>query len=112
MHYPLQDLIVTPRWSVGYHAFHAEDPTRELVTDCDAFWLFKQDMYQAYHDRNDRLIDLGWYPEGEWDRGSYGLVLYAGDFRGELLREIHSRKRDEIVAAMNEWFYAVSNGEL
>ena len=81
----------------------AVDPTRE------AFWWFKQDIYQARHDR---LIDLGWTPEGDWDGGSYKLELYAGDFRGKLLREIRTRNRTEIVTAMNEWFYAVSNGNL
>ena len=112
MDYPLQELIVTPGWSVGHHAFHYVDPTRELVTDREAFWCFKQDMYQARHDRGDRLIDLGWTPEGDWDNGSYKLVLYAGDFHGELLRQIRTKNRTEIVTAMNEWFYAVSNGEL
>ena len=69
-------------------------------------------MYQARHNRHDRLIDLGWTPEGDWDDGSYKPVLYVGDFRGELLREIRTKNRAEIVTAMNEWFYAVSNGEL
>ena len=112
MDYPLQELIVTRGWSVGYHAFHAVDPTRELVTDREAFSWFKQDMYQARHDRHDRLIDLGWTPEGDWDGGSYKLVLYAGDFHGELLLEIRTKARTEIVTAMNEWFHAVTNGEL
>lgn len=71
---------------------------------------FKQDMYQARYDGNERLIDLGWYPEGEWDAGAYGLVLYAGDFCGKSLREIRTKDLQQVVASMNDWFYAVSNG--
>ena len=108
----LQELIVTPGWSVGYHAFHAVDPTRELVTDRDAFFWFKQDLFQACHDRGNRLMDLGWTPEGDWDDGAYKLVLYAGDFHGELLRQLRTKSRTDIVTAMNKWFCAVSNGEL
>ena len=112
MEYPLQELTVTNGWSVDYHAFHAVDPSRELITDKEAPWWFKQNMYQARHEGNERLIDLGWYPEGDWSIGAYTLVLYAGDFRGELLREIRTEERQQIVASMNEWFSAVSNGEL
>jgi len=109
--FPLQHLIVTPGWAVGYHQFHAVDPTPTLVADNVALW-FKQDLYQARHQRFDRLIDLGWTPEGDWDDGAFKLVLYACDFHGDLLREIRTKDRKEVVASMNDWFHAVSDGQL
>lgn len=87
MTFPLRELVVTPGWTVRHHQFHAIDPTPNLVGDDEALW-FKEDMYQARHERFDRLIDLGWCPEGNYESGQYHLVMYAGDFNGRLLREL------------------------
>ena len=112
MEYPIQELNLTAGWTVQYHESYAVDPTSGLVADGDARLLFKEDMYQATHERHRRLLDLGWYPEGEWDAGSYGLVLYAGDYQGQLIREIRTKNRVDIVRTMNKWFHAVTRGEL
>ncbi|MEM6471867.1 MAG: hypothetical protein AAF802_20070 [Planctomycetota bacterium] len=109
MNPPLQTLIVTPGWSVGYHQFLAVDPPSHSTEDVIPWW-FKEDLFQARHDRFDRLIDLGWYPEFDFSDGEFGLVLYAGDFHGKLLRELRSRCRQTVVNAMNEWFNDVTIG--
>ena len=106
----LQPLIVTTGWNVEYHQFFALEPTPELVEGPE-LW-FKEDMYQARNERRNRLIDLGWYPEGKFDAGSFGLVLYEGDFRGQLLAELRSKDRLEVVSKINEWFASVSNGDM
>lgn len=108
---PLQDLIVTPGWLVIYHQFYAIEPPRHDTED-DIRWWFKENMYQARHEKFDRLIDLGWYPEFQFDSGEFGLVLYAGDFDGELLRELHTKNCQTVVDTMNEWFCAVTKGIL
>ena len=109
--FPLQPLIVTPGWCVNYHQFHDVDPSVELVTDLEAY-IFKEDIYQARHERYDRMIDLGWYPENDFDNGRFRLVMYSGDFHGTLLRKCESKHRAEIVDSMNDWFTLVSNGNL
>lgn len=68
-------------------------------------------MYQAYHGRFDRLLDLGWYPEADFENGEFKLVLYAGDFSGELLKEFRSKCRQTIIEKINEWIQAVSDGK-
>ena len=109
MNPPLQELIVTPGWKVEYHQFHVID-TATAAADEEIRFLFKEDMYQARNDGSDRMIDLGWYPEFDLANGEFRLVLYAGDFRGELLREFRTKSRQSVVDTMNEWFNAVTDG--
>lgn len=106
----LQPLILATGWRVEYHQFFALEPTPELVEGHE-LW-FKEDMYQARHEQRNRLIDLGWYPEGKFAAGSFGLVLYEGDFHGELRAELRSKDRQQVVSTMNQWFVSVSNGDM
>src|SRR5262245_48260938 len=74
----LQQLRITMGWSVNYNnGFYEVDPSFENVNDN---FIFKQDMLQLKHEKRNRLLDLGWYPEFEYENGNYGLVLYEGDF--------------------------------
>ena len=106
----LEQLIVTTGWRVEYHQFFALEPTLEQVEGHE-LW-FKEDMYQACNEHRSRLLDLGWYPEGDYAAGSFRLVLYQGGFRGELLAELRSKDQKEVVSTMNRWFASVSNGDM
>jgi hypothetical protein len=96
---PLQPLRIPAGWHVAYNNGLFEiDPLPELFPDENPWWIFKEDMLQMYNERFNRMLDLGWYPEGDLIAGGYGLVVYEGDFRGRLLHEFRTRDRLELVA--------------
>ena len=88
------------------------DPSPEIVPEPDRWWLFKEDMLQLRHERRDRLLDLGWYPEGDLSQGRYGLVVYEGDFHGRLLHQSATRDRAALVAEIERLLQAVTDGQL
>jgi hypothetical protein len=95
---PLQPLRIPAGWQVAYNNGLFEiDPLAELFPDESPWWIFKEDMLQMYNEQFNRMLDLGWYPEGDLVAGSYGLVVYEGDFRGRLLYEFRTRDRLELV---------------
>lgn len=99
MNPPLQPLNIPAGWLVTYNnGLYEIDPNPELIPEQDRWWIFKQDMLQIQHDRYNRLLDVGWYPEGDLEEGHYGLVVYKGDFSGELLYEFQTRERMVLVA--------------
>ena len=111
--YPLQPLRVPAGWQVEYNnGLYEVDPLPELVPEADRWWVFKQDMLQMKHTRHDRLLDLGWYPEGDLAGGRYGLVVHEGDFRGRCLHKFDTRNRHELVAEIERLLVAVCSGEL
>lgn len=90
----LQPLRIPAGWLVSYNnALYEIDPDPKIILEEDRSWFFKEDMLQMKHKRGDRLLDLGWYPEGDLENGCYGLVLYEGNFRGTLLYELETRSR-------------------
>jgi hypothetical protein len=111
--FSLQPLRVPAGWLMEYNnGLYEVDPTPELVPEPDRWWVFKQDMLQMKHARLDRLLDLGWYPEGDLACGRYGLVVHEGDFRGRCLHEYDTRDRYELVAEIERLLVAVCNGHL
>jgi hypothetical protein len=107
----LQPLRIPAGWGVEYNnGLYELDPSPEHVPEQDRWWLFKEDMLQLRHKRRDRLLDLGWYPEGDLIQGHSGLVLYEGDFRGRLLHEFSTRDRMALVAEI-EWLLQAVAGE-
>jgi hypothetical protein len=88
------------------------DPTPDAVLEADRWWVFKQDMLQMHHPATGRLLDLGWYPEGDLTAGRYGLVVHAGDFRGPRLHAFESRDRLALVAEIERVLEAVCDGRL
>lgn len=111
--FPLQPLRIPMGWHVDYNnGLYEIDPLPELVPEADRWWVFKEDMLQLTHPRSNRLLDLGWYPEGDLAGGHYGLVAYEGDFRGRLLHEFRSRDRLALVAEIERLLVAVCSGKL
>jgi hypothetical protein len=110
---PLQPLRIPTGWHVKYNNGLFEiDPVPELVPEADRWWIFKQDMLQMTHPRFNRLLDLGWYPEGDLVSGRYGLVVHEGDFQGPLLHKFHTRDRHALVAEIEHLLSAVCSGRL
>jgi hypothetical protein len=109
---PLQPLRVPAGWLMAFNqGLYEIDPSPELFAD-EPSWWFKQDMLQMRHEGFDRLLDLGWYPEGDLVNGVYGLVIHAGDFGGELLYELRTRNRQELVKAIENNLSQIANGKL
>ena len=96
---PLQPLRIPAGWHVKYNnGLYKVDPLPGLIPEDDRWWVFKQDMLWMVHPQSNRLLDLGWYPEGDLVSGQYGLVVYEGNFRGRLLHEFDTRDRLVLVA--------------
>jgi hypothetical protein len=106
---PLQPLRIPAGWLVQYNnGFYEIDPNPELIPELDRWWVFKEDMLQIRHERHNRLLDLGWYPEGNLEEGHYGLVMYEGDFTGELLQEFQTPSRTTLVTEIERLLWEVS----
>lgn len=110
---PLQPLRVPMGWVMAYNLGLWEiDPDPALVPENDRWFIFKQDMLQMTHPAANRLLDLGFYPEGDLENGEYGLVLYEGDFNGRLIHEFRTRDRLALVAEIERLLSAVTHGTL
>jgi hypothetical protein len=64
------------------------------------------------NERRNRLLDLGWYPEGDMPTGQCGLVVCERDFHGRLLHEFRGRGRVALVGEIERLLPAISEGEL
>ena len=110
----LQPLRIPVGWTVGLNKFEDIDP--ETLPADDEAWLssFTEDILQIYSKlgrrRNDELekqeliIDLGWYPEGDPD-GEFTLRAIMDRDWYEPLLEFSSRSKDEIVKTLEKWLF-------
>jgi hypothetical protein len=113
MNLRLQPLRIPSGWHVEYNNGLWEiDPIADLIPPEERWQIFKQDMLQMIQPRFNRLLDVGWYPEGDLIEGHYGLVLYEGDFRGRLLHEFETRDRPALIAEIERLLVEVCNGEM
>ncbi len=103
----LQNLQIPQGWFISYNQFYDIEPCKDTVEDVNTF--FNQDILQFRHDAADRLIDLGWYPEFDWENGAFKLVVYEGDFRGKLLYELQTKDKDKVVSEINRILLAITN---
>ena len=107
----LQPLRITAGWKVVYNnGFYEIDTAPTLVPEEDRWWVFKVDMLQLSHPDRNRLIDLGFSPEGDLINGQYGLEVYEGDFTGRLLHEFRTQIRMEVVTEIERLVKAVTDG--
>lgn len=110
---PLQPLRIPTGWQVAYNNGLFEiDPLLKLFPDEIPWEIFKEDMLQMTNDRFHRLLDLGWYPEGDLVEGNYRLVVYEGDFRGRLIYKLITRDRLEVVAKIERILSEICQGNL
>ncbi len=104
--HPYQPLRIPAGWTVSYNQFYELDATREHVEEVPSF--LKEDMLQMRHEQRNRLLDLGFTPENDWEEGKFRLVLYEGDFGGTLLYEFDSRDKEKVADKINELLFRVS----
>jgi hypothetical protein len=108
----LQPLRIPTGWRVDFNdGLHEVDPTSEAIPEHELSLLFKEDMLQAVHPARNRMLDLGWYPEGELKNGQYRLELYEGDFGGRLLHRVLTRDRAALVDSLERILQAVCDGD-
>lgn len=92
---PIQPLRIPCGWKVEMrnHLFEI-DPTPETVKN---FTLFNQTMLVMSHEAKNRLLDVGWTDEMNFDEGEYCLVLYEGGYQGTELYSYRGKDRLELV---------------
>ncbi len=105
----LQDLQISQGWFISYNQFYNIEPSKNTVENIDTY--LNEDILQFKHDANNRLIDLGWNPELDWEKGAFTLVVYEGDFCGKLLYELRTKDKAKVVAEINRILQAVTNME-
>lgn len=110
MEHGLQPLRVPTGWLVAFNDLHEIDPAD--VPEDDRYTFLKEDLLQMMQGHFSRLLDVGWYPEGDSVDGGYRLVLYEGGFDGKLLRDFRTRDRAELVAEIERLLEAVCDGRL
>jgi hypothetical protein len=88
------------------------DPDEERMADEDRSWVFKEDLLQMVHPQSHRLLDVGWYPEGNLAEGQYRLLIYEGDFSGRLLHQFETRDRLLLVDNLERLLADVRDGKL
>lgn len=91
-----------------YNTFHDVVATPESVQD--DYTLLTENLLQLHHERYDRLVDLGWTPEGNFKDGSFHLQAYEGDFHGKQIYDFRSQDKDLIVSEIEQLCFAISNG--
>ena len=106
----LQPFRIPTGWTVAYNDLHEIDPTD--VPDDDRYTDLKEDLLRMTQEHFDRLLDVGWYPSGNFADGAYTLALYEGDFHGKLLFEMRTPDRARLVAEVERLLHEVSGGRL
>ncbi|WP_010299796.1 hypothetical protein [Candidatus Odyssella thessalonicensis] len=92
----------------GEPVYFEEEPANPFPYE-----LYRSTLFQALHEYQQILIDMGWGPDGEPDGAFYITMLRTDDEYWEHpLVKFSSRNKDEIVNKLNELMLAVSNGEI
>ena len=113
MNIPLQPLRIPTGWTVGYNdGLYEIDPSAETIRTEKGLQFFKEDMLQLKHAHFNRLLDVGWFPEGDLQHGEYGLVLHEGDCTGRKVHEFRTRDRQALVAEVERLLMGVVEGKV
>ena len=109
----LQPLRVTEGWRMDYNnGFYEIDVDPHLVPEDERWWIFKEDMLQMSHERFNRIIDIGFTPEGDFDEGAYNLVIHKGDFIHSRIDEFRTQDREKLITRIESWMAAVSSQKM
>lgn len=96
----LQPLRVPSGWVVSYNLLVELDPDATGFERDEVAAYFREDLLQFVRPACNRLVDVGWYPDGDLADGQYRLVVYEGDFRGQLLHAFETRSRAALTAEL------------
>lgn len=109
----LQPLRIPAGWLVSFNnGLYEIDPDPEMVPESERWWVFKEDMVQMRHEGTNRLLDIGWYPEGELVGGHYRLVVHESDFLGPELHRFTTQDRLALVAEVERLLVTIAAGKL
>lgn len=97
---------------MAFNDLYEIDPSPEYGPDDDRSCFFKEDLLQLKHPRFNRLLDVGWYPEGDLIHGRFVLLVYEGDFHGRELHSLETRDRLTLVNQIERILIAVTKREL
>ena len=103
----LQRLRVSGGWTIVWNNF--VDINLSAISDEDSYTFLGEDLLYARHENFNRILDVGWY--GDLNEGTYGMVVYEGDFHGKLLFELRTRDQRLLVEQIDQWMAKVSNQE-
>ena len=106
----LQSLKIPVGWYIQDNKFYDIPATKENVENIEMYFL--EDILQLTNEYRNRLLDLGWYPEGDFENGSFKLVVYDGDFNGNLLFEYSSKNKDDVTSMINNVLWQITSGGL
>jgi hypothetical protein len=113
MDIPLQPLRIPTGWTVAHNeGLYEIDPVADKIPDEEHICFFREDMLQMKNQYRHRLLDVGWYPEGDLERGEYALHIHEGDWCGLLLHEFRTRDRQSLVIEIERVFIAITEGQL
>jgi hypothetical protein len=114
MDVPLQPLRIPTGWSVTFNdGLYEIDPSPDAVPADKHLWFFKEDMLQMQDPHHNRVLDVGWFPSGDLERGEYALHLHEGDWAtGRLLHDFRTRDRRALVAEVERILFAVAEGQI
>ena len=109
----LQPLRIPTGWKVEYNDGLFEiDPSATLISPDEHLLFFKEDMLLLMQEDRDRLLDVGWYPEGDLQNGEYAIHLHCHDGLGRLLQEFRTRDRRTLIAEIERVLFAVTEGHM
>lgn len=87
-------------WETIYDDLPDKEPDEKSVcVDFD----FKEDLLTVRNETLGLILDVGWYPEGNYSEGCFKLVLLEGEFpENRLLWQFTSRSTKEIIRILEE----------
>ena len=100
---PLQCLRIPTGWHVNYNEFREVNPSGDRDD-------LKEDLFQAYHAGANRLLDLGWYPDGDAG-GAFRVEVYSGDFSGERLHSVSNADDGWIISELERLLASIAESE-
>ncbi len=108
----LQPLRIPMGWHMEYNnALYEIDISLDIPAE-ESWWIFKEDMLQIVHPERNRMIDIGFYPEGDMKNGAFGMVMHEGDFSGKEIAKLSTRDRHELLATLETWMQKVTEAEM
>lgn len=85
---------VSGNWLITFNDLPAEEPSKENV---EQSYDYKEDLLQIRNEKSNLLIDVGWYPEGDYENGKLRICLFEGDFHGRLIKESSTKSLAEAI---------------
>lgn len=106
-----QPLRIPELWNVEYNTFIDTDPKEmENMSPLERALRFTESLLQMSFERDNLVLDLGWYPEGD-PQGKYRLLLLRGiDWENPLVSYNTSLKED-VVQKIEEILWKAVIGE-